>query len=116
MVLDDLRLMAASPEECDGMQVRATASEAEDRLFALVPEDLHLLFREIIRLVRLYTELDDEEHYETTRLHLLICRSLFALGRALTAQGVLADPGDIFFARRATMDACVSGEIGRAHV
>ena len=109
VVMDNLRLMAASPEECDGMQVRATASEAEDRLFALVPEDLHLLFREIIRLVRLYTELDDEEHYETTRLHLLIRRGLFALGRALTAQGVLADPGDIFFARRATMDACVSG-------
>lgn len=110
VVLDHLRLLVDSPEGGhDDTQVKREASEAEDRLFELVPEDLHLFFREIVRLVRLYTELDDVEHYETTRLHLLIRRGLGALGRSLVVRGVLAEESDIFFARKATVDACVSG-------
>ncbi|MDR0476975.1 MAG: hypothetical protein LBH14_03420 [Desulfobulbaceae bacterium] len=110
VVLDNIKLILNAPAREDDMQVKKSASEAESELFAILPEDLHLFFREIIRLVRLYTELDDVEHYQTTRLHLPIRRGLEALGTLLAERGIVNDPLDVFFARKATLEACVNRE------
>ena len=113
VVLDNIRLILMSPqseEKRSHLQIKRSASQAESELFALLPEDVHLFFREIIRLVRLYTELDDVEHYQTTRMHLPMRRGLRALGRSLTELGILDEPMDIFFARKSTAEACASGK------
>jgi pyruvate,water dikinase len=115
VVLDNVRLILSVPSEDsrearnNDTRIKRAASEAESELFALLPRDLHLFFREIIRLVRLYTELDDVEHYQTTRMHLPMRRGLKALGEALVERGVLREPSDIYFARKGTVNACVGG-------
>ncbi|MDR0529094.1 MAG: hypothetical protein LBG69_05745 [Zoogloeaceae bacterium] len=92
IVLDQIKVLAALPEEANGAGEtqrnpnsprKIAAVEAELRLLALVPERLRYAVREIIRLARGYTELDDLEHYQTTRLTLPFRRALKALGERL---------------------------------
>lgn len=104
IVLDHVRLilntpMKPPPSETEREQ-RIRRQQAEFELFQRLPNDLHFFFSELIRLARVYTSLDDLEHYQTTRLTLALRRGLRELGNRLVAQGILPEPMDIFFARR----------------
>jgi pyruvate,water dikinase len=102
-VLDQLKALAgrSDGEDKDARNPnsprRIAAVEAELRLLAQVPERLRYAVREIIRLARVYTELDDLEHYQTTRLTLPFRRALRALGEQLVEQGALDAADDIYF-------------------
>ena len=60
----------------------------------------------MVRLARLYTELDDTEHYHTARLGPLLRRAVVALGRA--AAGATLQPLDLFFAHEADLADAVA--------
>ncbi len=103
VVLDSLRLILQTPmNETPAEKERALKirmQQAEFDLFKQLPADLHFFFYEIIRLARIYTSLDDLEHYETTRLTLSLRRGLKELGNRLVQRRVLEEPMDIFFGR-----------------
>jgi pyruvate,water dikinase len=113
VVLDAIALIlrggcADDPAELARRQ-RQRYAETELKFLSAVPEDLRFFFRELIRLARTYTTLDDLEHYQTTRLNPLCRRTLIALGRRLQEQGILDQPEDVFFLRRADLEALVGG-------
>ncbi len=72
-----------------------------------LPGELGFLLQELVRLARLYTELDDLEHYQTARLGPLLRRAVQALGASLAGRLPLAEPLDLFFARE---DAAGAGD------
>jgi len=114
VVLDNLRLVLQSPlhktpaEKERALKVRMQQAELE--LFSKLPADLHFFFSELLRLARLYTGLDDLEHYETTRLTVGLRRGLRELGQRLAARSILDQPMDIFFAREAQIEEAVRAE------
>jgi phosphohistidine swiveling domain-containing protein len=114
VALDQIRLILDAPEEATPAQrerelkVRAQASEFS--LIQKLPEDLHFFVHEVIRLARIYTSLDDLEHYQTTRLAVSMRKGLKALGQKLVERGVLAEPMDIFFARMPEIDSAIAAD------
>jgi pyruvate,water dikinase len=99
-VLDQLKALIERPDDERPEQNRRrkiAAAHAEHALLAETPEALRYAVQEIIRLARVYTELDDLEHYQTTRLTLPFRRALRVLGRRLMAQDALAEADDIYF-------------------
>ncbi|MGC3996968.1 MAG: PEP/pyruvate-binding domain-containing protein [Anaeromyxobacter sp.] len=117
VVLDQLKvLVAREEEEAPGdreLRARAAQAEAELELLPRLPEDLRFFFSELLRLARAYSALDDLEHYQSTRLQRLFRRALLEMGRSLAGQGLLAREDDLFFARRAELEAAVaSGDFG----
>jgi rifampicin phosphotransferase len=111
VVLDQLKLLAGQPGPTEPAQkerdARLRMQEAEARVFAKVPADLHFFFSEILRLSRLYTSLDDIEHYQTTRLTLPLRRGLGELGGRLVKRGYLSEPLDVFFTLQAPLAEAV---------
>ena len=111
VVLDNLRLILQMPMEQTPAQkeraLKVRMQEAEDELFNRLPQDLRFFFHEILRLARVYTSLDDMEHYQTTRLTLGLRKGLRELGRRLQAKGAVAEPLDVFFAHAADLEAAV---------
>jgi pyruvate,water dikinase len=103
-VLDSIKLILRSPAERspsereDALRLRMRRADAE--LFRHLPSDVEYFAAEVLRLARVYTSLDDIEHYQTTRLALPMRKGLRALGERLAAKGVLDEPMDLFFARR----------------
>ncbi|HVN43044.1 MAG TPA: PEP-utilizing enzyme [Steroidobacteraceae bacterium] len=59
-------------------------------------------------MTRVYTSLDDLEHYQTTRLTLPMRRGLREFGLRLVAKGALEEPMDIFFAHAAQVEAALA--------
>ncbi len=113
IVLDHVRLMLRSlqtttPPVRKERTLRTRMLQAEVILFAALPEDLHYFFRELLRLTRLYTGLDDREHYQTTRLTPVLRRAVRSFGSRLVEDGHLDDPMDVFFARKADLEAAVA--------
>ncbi|MDR0674087.1 MAG: hypothetical protein LBF93_10655 [Zoogloeaceae bacterium] len=113
-VLDQLKTLAERPGDSQDGDPRnpnaprkIAAVEAELRLLAQIPENLRYAVREIIRLARVYTELDDLEHYQTTRLTLPFRRALAALGAHLTKSGALDTPDDVYFCPASILDAAL---------
>lgn len=104
VVLDNLRLILQTPmaetPAAKERELHLSAQQAELELFRRSPSALHFFFREILRLARIYTSLDDLEHYQTTRLALPMRRGLRELGERLVRRDVLADPMDIFLRAR----------------
>ena len=121
IVLDAVALIlrgeaADDPAELARRQ-RQRYADTELRFLSAVPEDLRFFFRELIRLARTYTTIDDLEHYQTTRLNPVCRRAFLALGRRLQEQGILDRPEDIFFLRREDVEALADGAgTGRAEV
>ncbi len=115
VVLDQLRILVAQSEPQHGRgehAQRAAQLEMEHRVLSHAPDDLRYLVREVIRLARAYTALDDLEHYQTTRLHLPFRRGLKAIGAQLVQRGVLAEPMDVYFVPLEILDkALTSGEL-----
>ncbi len=111
VVLDNLRLILQTPMDRTPAQkereLKVRMQEAEFELFGRLTQDLHFFFHEILRLARVYTSLDDLEHYQTTRLTLPLRRGLRELGRRLVARGILDEPLDIFFAHCGQVDEAV---------
>lgn len=111
VVLDHLRLILQSPMEESpaekAMALKIRMQQAEQNLFQQLPEPVHFLFSELIRLARLYTSLDDLEHYQTTRLALPTRRALRELGQRLVDRQALVDPMDIFFAHQTQLAEAV---------
>jgi phosphohistidine swiveling domain-containing protein/ATP-dependent protease HslVU (ClpYQ) peptidase subunit len=112
VVLDNLRLILQTPMDelpaAKERELRVRAQQAELELFRRVPADLHFFFHEILRLTRIYTSLDDLEHYQTTRLALPMRRGLRELGARLVRRDVLDEPEDVFFARRQQLDDAIA--------
>jgi pyruvate,water dikinase len=81
-------------------KLRMRYAQTEHQFLGSLPEDLQFFYREIIRLARTYTSLDDMEHYQTTRVNPLARRGLLHLGRCLKERGIVDAPQDVFFLRR----------------
>jgi pyruvate,water dikinase len=111
VVLDTVRLILGTPmEQSPGAkerELKIRMVQAEAALYQKLPPDLHFFFAEILRLARVYTSLDDLEHYETTRLALPLRRGLRELGQRLVDRGVFQEPMDIFFAHQAQIQTAV---------
>ena len=107
LVVENLKVMLDSGLEDPAEKERTlkiAMTETERQLVGGLPEELRFPVQELLRLARVYTALDDIEHYQTTRLTLPFRKGLRALGETLQAQGVIAEPMDVFFARAADMD------------
>ncbi len=98
--------MEHSPEAKE-RTLKINMQQAELELFKLLPVDLHYFFGELIRLSRVYTSLDDLEHYQTTRLTPALRRGLRELGSRLLGRGLLQEPMDIFFAHREALQSAL---------
>jgi pyruvate,water dikinase len=92
----------------DHLADRLAAETERRRLTAGLPDDLALLLSELVRLARLYTELDDKEHYHTARLGPLLRRAIIALGQGPAAAGAIEQPLDLFFAHEADLEHAVA--------
>ncbi len=113
IVLDAIALIlrndaAEDPAEIARRQ-RQRHAETEHQFLAAIPEDLRFFFRELIRLARTYTALDDLEHYQTTRLNPVCRRTLVALGRHLQRESILDEPADVFFLRKSELEQWIAG-------
>jgi rifampicin phosphotransferase len=110
LVVDNLKAMLESQLADPGEQERElkiAMRQTEDALIAKVPESIRYFVHEIIRLARVYTTLDDVEHYQTTRLTLPFRKGLRALGDRLTEKGVIESPMDVFFAQYAELSNAI---------
>ena len=114
-VLDQIKLLCERPDEDRASTERrqkAAQTDMEHQVLAAAPEELRYLVHEVIRLARVYTALDDLEHYQTTRLTLPFRRGLRAIGERLVAAGALVEPMDIFFVPFEPLDAALrSGDL-----
>jgi len=114
IVLDNVRLILQTSMDqtpaAKERDLKIRMQQAELELLQKLPPDLHFFFGEILRLARVYTSLDDMEHYQTTRLTLPLRRGLCEMGERLVQQGTLAEPMDIFFARMAQINAAMDAD------
>ncbi|HSH03109.1 MAG TPA: PEP/pyruvate-binding domain-containing protein [Anaerolineae bacterium] len=114
VVVDNIRLilqsdMSETPAQKE-LALKIQMQKAELELWRLLPEDLHPLYDEVIRMARVYTSLDDMEHYQTTRLALPMRRSVRALGALLVAKGVIEEPMDLFFAHLEQLEVAITAD------
>jgi pyruvate,water dikinase len=109
IVLDMIALLlrSGSPEPPSELELRQRSVETEQQILAALPVKLQFFFRELVRLARAYTELDDLEHYQTTRVNPAARRVVVALGRRLQTWGILDAPEDAFFFTRRDLEACI---------
>jgi rifampicin phosphotransferase len=118
VVLENIRLLLGQPEGPDpaarAADLREVQQNAEQRLAALVPDNLRFFAAELVRHCRAYTALDDIEHYQTTRLNAPFRTALLELGARLTRRGVLDEPEQIFFLRRRTLEGMAGGAVSPA--
>lgn len=109
VVLDSVSLLVRGPATDDPAETmraqRIRYGQAEQSFVAAVPEELRFFFREIIRLTRTYTMLDDLEHYQTTRINPLAHRAALNLGNFLLKLGVLQNSTDVFFLNKADIES-----------
>lgn len=100
-VLKLLNAMLSRPEDSFVRpQPRIISSRVEEELLELAPEGLKVALRELIRLTRNYTALDDLEHYQTTRLYIPFRKLMVKIGGKLRAEGAaIEEDSDIFFCR-----------------
>ena len=108
IVLDNVRLILQTPMDRKPAEkernLKMRAQQAEVTLFARLPADLHFFFHELLRLARIYTSLDDLEHYQTTRLTPALRRGLRALGERLVQRGALVNDMDVFFTHQSQLE------------
>lgn len=113
LVIESLRVMLHSGREDPAMkerELKILMIETEEALLKQTPPELRYLVREIIRLARVYTTLDDVEHYQTTRLTLPLRKGLGMLGKRLRVLGVVDDPADVFFADYTALEGAVEAD------
>lgn len=97
-----------SPSE-EGRAARLRMQETETLVMGHCPPAARFFLSELIRLARVYTSLDDIEHYQTLRLNLPMRKVLRQLGAFLQQAGVVPEPLDISFACCALIEAYLDG-------
>ncbi len=124
IVLDSVALVlrgGADEEPAEtARKQRLRYGETELAFLGEIPDGLRFFFRELIRLARTYTTLDDLEHYQTTRLNPIARRAAIALGERLKDRAIVDQPEDVFFARKEDLERFVvdpsdqnAGDLGR---
>ncbi len=112
IVLDTLALILRGEASEDPAEVarrhRLRYSATEQQFLAGIPEEMRFFFRELIRMARTYTALDDLEHYQTTRINPVARRAALALGQRMTERGALDRPDDVFFLRKTDLEELVA--------
>ncbi|QEH38357.1 Phosphoenolpyruvate synthase [Aquisphaera giovannonii] len=112
VVLDTIALILRQPSPADpegtAREQRLRFAEVEVAFLAGLPEGVRFFFRELIRLARTYTTLDDVEHYQTTRINPVARDVAIEMGRRLVEAGILDVPEDVFFFRRADLESLVA--------
>ncbi|HWY85118.1 MAG TPA: PEP/pyruvate-binding domain-containing protein [Gemmataceae bacterium] len=111
IVLDAIGLIlrggATDPRET-ARNLRLRHAETELQFLSKVPDDLRFFFRELIRLTRTYTILDDLEHYQTTRVNPIARRAALALGERLRERGIVTRADEVFFLHKSDLEALVA--------
>ena len=114
VVMDQMRLILGTGSTITPAQrereLKIRSQSAEISLFRRLPEELHFFVHEVTRLARVYTSLDDLEHYQTTRLTPPMRRGLKMLGHRLVQRGILDEPMDLFFAREQAIDQAIAAD------
>ncbi|HEX3999831.1 MAG TPA: PEP/pyruvate-binding domain-containing protein [Pirellulales bacterium] len=112
VVIDSIALLLRGDEGDDPDETahahRQRYFATEHQFLSAVPEPLRFFFRELIRLTRTYTVLDDLEHYETTRINPIARRAAIALGGRLQDAGILDAPDDVFFFSKEDLEKLVA--------
>lgn len=101
IVLDQLNMLVEMADEDlagQALNAKLAASAAQHQYLNQAPEGMRYFIEEVIRLARVYTYLDDLEHYQTTRLTLPFRKGIKEIGERLVARGVLSEASDIYFA------------------
>jgi phosphoenolpyruvate synthase/pyruvate phosphate dikinase len=107
IVLDAIALiLRGTPEDPDetARKLRVRYADTEHEFLSRVPAELRFFFRELVRLARTYTSLDDLEHYQTTRVNPLARRAALALGRRMQERGIIDSPEEIFFFKKSELE------------
>jgi len=114
VVLDTiLALLSAegSEQPLSEEEQRLRQHNAEKEYLQGLPSDLRFFAEELLRLARMYTALDDLEHYHTSRMNELFRRAVIEIGERLVLRGIIAEPEDAFFLSRSTLEGALSGEV-----
>jgi pyruvate,water dikinase len=115
LVLDAIGLIRrggeADPVET-ARKLRVRYAETELQFLSRAPDELRFFFRELIRLARTYTALDDLEHYQTTRVNPLARRAALALGERLRERGIVMSPEEVFFFHKSDLEELVAAYPG----
>jgi phosphoenolpyruvate synthase/pyruvate phosphate dikinase len=113
VVLDSIVLLLRGAAGTDPAETARAQRQhyftTEHQFLSAVPEPLRFFFRELIRLTRTYTMLDDLEHYQTTRINPVARRAAIALGGRLQQAGILDAPEDVFFFHKEDLETLVAG-------
>nr|WP_317403752.1 PEP/pyruvate-binding domain-containing protein [uncultured Helicobacter sp.] len=118
VVLDTLKLLSNSPSP-KASNIAAKKYQAKKQILSLVGEksvELELFLYEFLELVETYTILDDEEHYQTTRLTPIVRKGVYALGERLKTLGIVSENFDVFFAHITTLESFVKGTISQENL
>jgi rifampicin phosphotransferase len=113
LVIENLKVMLDSGREDPAIkerELKVLMGETEEALLKQTPPELRYPVREIVRLARVYTTLDDVEHYQTTRLTLPLRKGLGMLGKRLRVLGVVDDPADVFFAEQKSLEEAIKAD------
>jgi pyruvate,water dikinase len=78
-------------------EAKAASFEAVQEIISKTPKELKYFISQLIQLTITYTNLDDLEHFHTTRVNVLARRAAEAFGERLVQRGQLEDKLDIFF-------------------
>ncbi|TEY02103.1 PEP/pyruvate-binding domain-containing protein [Campylobacter sp. US33a] len=114
VVLDNIKLLLNSDFEKlanEKLHKKKLYFNTKNELFALLPKQWHFGFDELLNLVKTYTLLDDLEHYETTRLSILVRKATKAIGEYFVKLGIIKDPLDVFFTHMQTILDYKEGKI-----
>lgn len=103
---------ADMPESLASMNAKTEVKEdktegilAIKKALELVPDEVYVHLYKLIQLAVKYTELDDEEHFQTTRINLYARRAAIKFGESLE----LDEPLDVFFMTKEEFDELNSG-------
>lgn len=118
VVLDTLKLLSTSPSP-KASNIAAKKYQAKKQILSLVGEksvELEMFLYEFLELVETYTILDDEEHYQTTRLTPIVRKGVYALGERLKTLGIVSENFDVFFAHITALESFVKGTISQENL
>lgn len=107
-VILDLICLSATSELSDPAQKeldsRMISVNATHELLALSPETIRYFISELIRLTATFSWLDDLEHFQTTRINLLVRKVLGAMGERFFKGGFLENKFDLFFLKKSEIE------------
>lgn len=107
----DCELVTGETRAASHASGRACAFTARQRLLAAAPGEAALVLSELIDLVRTFEELDDLEHYSTSRVTRPIRRALLGVGEKLADEGVLQVTTDIWMLTPDTLRGALTSAV-----